>query len=88
MLPGTLTRSCRHRSPVLLSPKAPGHFGKEKGVGMATWGRSVETDYRPAALNPHRLPSVSCPDLETPTLVTPTDLPARLCSCFPHTPAA
>ena len=26
----------------------------------------VETDYRPAAPNPHWPPSVNCPDLETP----------------------
>ena len=31
MLPGTLTRTCRHRSPALLSPKAPVGTSPERG---------------------------------------------------------
>ena len=52
-------------------PQGPcGHLSgkeEEKGVGMATLEQAwVETDYRPAAPNPHWLPSVDRPDLETP----------------------
>lgn len=71
-----------------LAPRPLWALREEKGVGMASPGQVwVETDYRPAALNPQASLS-QLSDLETPD---PGYTHRSACPAmfyFPHTPAA
>ena len=53
------------------------------GTLVQVW---VETDYRPAAPSHTGFPLSTVLIWKSPALVTPADLPARLCSSFPHAP--